>query len=187
VSTRQSFLIVSERPAIATGWQTWLEADLGARVAAVGYAEAVAEASRRAPDWVLLDLADNPRAREALQVELQAAGFPVTVAVASPRIDVLMSALNRGASGFILDRTDRQSFVDGHRPGVTQVRQRLDPGLQALALDYVVETARQPRAGGYRPLTQAQLTLLRLVAAGRTNQQIALQTACSAATVKRRL
>lgn len=149
---------------------------------------AVDAVTRLAPEVVLLD-ADlrGPAGRRGLIAVLTAsarARVIVLTALGDPA--ALFEALVVGASGYLLKTqaaarlpTAIQQVMDGRVP--------VDPDMVALMRERLARPAPyepQKQAGVEQPLTRRELTVLRHVAAGLTNEQIAAELVLSPGTVK---
>jgi DNA-binding NarL/FixJ family response regulator len=162
-------LIVDDRPSTRAGLALLVNAenDLKA-VGEAGSAEnGVAEARALRPDVILLDAglckqgdADlcQTLAREARVVVLSVQDEPQEV----------REALEIGASGYVLKQALEAELVSAIRE-VAAGRRYVPPGLGARLI--VAETAEQREADG--PLSDRERQVLRLLALGHTNQEIA--------------
>ena len=148
------------------------------------------------PEVVLLDLRmpemDGVAATRAIKRELPNTAVLIITAVGDP--DHLSEALKAGAAGYILKESSCQEIADAIRKvliGESPLNQELGMQLLRRLLDKeekekVPQTLEeQPRACLLGELTQREVEVLRLMARGRTNQQIARSLLVSLSTVKK--
>jgi DNA-binding NarL/FixJ family response regulator len=176
-------LIVDDHPVVRDGLSGMFAGDQ--RFEVVGEAadggEAVAVAEALAPDVVLMDLR-MPRVDGAAAIARMAErGVPAKVLVLTTYEtdrDVL-PAIKAGATGYLLkDATQEELFraVGAAARGESV----LSPSVAARLLGQV-------RAPVVEPLTQRELEVLRLVAKGATNREVARRLFISEASVKAHL
>jgi NarL family two-component system response regulator LiaR len=148
------------------------------------------------PEVILLDLRmpemDGVAATRAIKRELPNTAVLILTAVGDP--NHLSEALKAGAAGYVLKESSRQEIADairkvliGESPlnqelGMQLLRRLLDKEEKEKALQTLEE---QPRACLLGELTQREVEVLRLMARGRTNQQIARSLLVSLSTVKK--
>ena len=177
-------LIVDDHPLIREGLRAVLETQPDMELvgeAMDGY-EAVTRALALKPDVILMDLAlprkDGIEAmREILRI-LPAA----RVLVLSNYLDdeKVFGALKAGAKGYILKETNSQELRQAVR-SVYQGKAALDPAVQSKLVDQLTGTiVSQPE----NELTERELDVLRLMARGFTNPQIASQLSVAEGTVR---
>ena len=148
------------------------------------------------PEVVLLDLRmpemDGVAATRAIKRELPNTAVLIITAAADP--NHLSKALKAGAAGYVLKESSRQEIADAIRKvliGESPLNQELGMQLLRRLLDKeekekVPQTLEeQPRACLLGELTQREVEVLRLMARGRTNQQIARSLLVSLSTVKK--
>jgi DNA-binding NarL/FixJ family response regulator len=147
--------------------------------------EAVDLSRELAPDLVLMDIRmpdldglvatraikqDHPRTR-------------VLIVTLSEDPDYLLEALRVGAAGYVLKDASRREVVNAVRQ-VLSGESPLDPKLSAQLIRRLASQKSELRAGHADELTQRELEVLRLIAEGKTNAEIAQSLFISVGTVK---
>ena len=150
--------------------------------------EAVERARSTSPDVVLMDLR-MPRMEGAgatRQILAEVPGAQVLVLTTYADDASLFPALHAGARGYLTKDASAEEIEQAIR-AVVAGRTHLDPAVQERLVAAVVE---RPPAGagesGPSPdnLTQREVEVLRLIASGRSNSEIAAELVVSHATVK---
>lgn len=179
-------LVVDDHTIVRQGLRSIL--DLEPDFTVVGEAadagQAVAETERLRPDVVLLDLKLSERApAEGLDVctELRSRHEDVSIVVLTTFLDerLLLGALRRGASGYALKDVDAVELGRIIR-SVHGGKSAFDPRSAQLV---VRSLTGQPGPPG-RLLSDRELEVVRLVAEGATNPQVARELYVSESTVK---
>jgi DNA-binding NarL/FixJ family response regulator len=183
-------LIVDDQLLVRTGFRMILEAEHDIEVVgeAADGTEAVAEARRLAPDVVLMDV----RMPELDGIEatrrLLANGIDGTKVVMLTTFDMdeyVYDALRAGASGFLLKDVPPEQLVAGIR-AVASGDALLAPTITRRLIEEFVRTAPAKRSAppGLDELTPREVEVLRLIAAGLSNAEIAKELFVSETTVK---
>ena len=177
-------LVADDHPIVRNGVVTMLAAEPDIEVVgeAADGAQAVALAARTEPDVVLMDLR-MPRLSGAAATErlLAATRAPkVLVLTTYDTADDIITAIEAGASGYLLKAAPAAQIL--------AVVRAVHAGKTALAPSVAAALVRQVRNAATAPrLSVRELEVLRLVASGLSNPQIAARLFIAEATVKTHL
>ena len=182
-------LLVDDQSMVRTGFRTILESEDG--IAVVGEAEngqiAIDRALELSPDVICMDVQmpvmDGLEATEEI-VRRGAAGA-VLMLTTFNRDDFLFRALDAGASGFLLKTAEAEQLIDA----VTALAAGdglLSPEVTRRVIERSVSPPEPatPTAPELDHLTDRELEVLRLVATGASNSEIANNLFVGEATVK---
>lgn len=149
--------------------------------------EALELAREVQPDLVLMDIGMSPvnglEATRAIKAELP--GVKVVIITVSEDDQDLFEAVKSGAEGYLLKGMSEEEFGTA-LTRLTAGEPAFTPGLAARVLDEFVRMSREPsneHAGAEGKLTSRERDVLRLVAAGATNREIASELFISENTV----
>ena len=178
-------LIADDHAIVRKGIRALLATEAGIEV--VGEAQdgrqAIAEASRFQPDVILMDLVmpevDGIAAIRHISVHQPDVRILVLTSFATD--DKIFPAIKAGALGYLLKDTGPHELVQAIRQ-VCQGESFLHPLVARKLLQELAEPPAQPPTPD--PLTERELEVLRLVAQGHSNQEIAGQLMISEATVR---
>ncbi len=180
-------LIIDDHPMVREGLRSMLG---GEDMDIVGEAASGAEALRRAAardiDVVLLDmeLPDMDGLAVLRRIRDLDAGLPVLVVTMHQDPTLVRRAVEAGATGYVLKGVGRAELLASIR-AVRGGESVFDHGLLKAALAGRDESTAKAEPADADPLSQIELDLLRLVAAGLTNRQIGQRLRWSHATVKK--
>src|SRR6266571_8337367 len=186
---RRRVIIADDHELARLGLRTMLEPEPDLEVigeAATGR-EAVALSSQLQPDLVLMDIRmpdlDGLMATRAIKQKLPRTSILVVTLSEDP--DYLLEALRVGAAGFVLKDASRREVVLAVRQVLTG-ESPLDPKLSAQLIRRLAGQAPAKERPAVRgdDLTPRELEVLRLVAEGKTNHDIAQTLFVSVGTVK---
>lgn len=184
---RVRVLLVDDQELVRTGFRMILAVEPGLEVVgeAVDGAQAVRQVAALAPDVVLMDVqmpgVDGIAATE--QVVAAHPGVRVLILTTFDDDAYLFSALRAGASGFLLKNCPPEDLVhaihlaaEGHALLAPEVTQRV--------IERSTQQAERIPHPRLRDLTEREVEVLRAMARGLSNAEIAAALVVSAATVK---
>jgi DNA-binding NarL/FixJ family response regulator len=184
--TRLRVVIADDQPMMRAGFKAVLEAtgDIQVVAEASTGAEAVAAAKQHAPDVVLMDI--RMPEMDGIEATRQLPRQRVLILTTFGLDDYIIDALRAGASGFLLKDAPTAQVVDAVR-AVAAGDAVLSPAVTRQLLDQVGR--RLPAAVSQKPealtrLTEREREVLRMLAAGLTNAEIAHALVVTEATVK---
>ena len=180
-------LIVDDQDLIRDGLRAIFE--VGSDIGVIGEAsdgeQAVALSARLSPHVVLMDLRmpvmDGIAATS--QIVRQEPPPYVLVLTTYDGDDNVLAAVQAGASGYLLKDAPRDRIVEAVQR-VAQGEAQLAPQLTQRLVDRMRATPTAARAASLPPLSPRELDVLKAVARGRTNAEIADQLYLSVTTVK---
>ncbi|MEZ4502263.1 MAG: response regulator transcription factor [Dehalococcoidia bacterium] len=178
-------MIVDDHTVVRDGIASLLEADEAFEVA--GHASDGVEAVERAPaikpDVVLMDLRmprmDGVEAMRRLREASPDLRFIVLTTFDTD--EYIFEAIEAGARGFLLKDSSRDDLFRAIR-AVHQGDSLIEPSVAARVLDRMARMTRGESTGP--TLSERELEVLRLIALGRANKEIAAELTLSESTVK---
>lgn len=148
--------------------------------------EAVAKAQQLSPDLVLMDITmPGMNGLEATrQIKALKPGVKVLILTMHESNQYISQFLRSGASGYVLKDTAAQELVGAIR-AVNQGDAFLYPSIARMLLEeYLQKVQNGEESGSYDGLTDREREVLRMVAEGKTNKEIADDLSLSVRTVQ---
>ncbi|WP_404434163.1 response regulator transcription factor [Microbacterium lacus] len=176
-------LIVDDHPVVRTGLAVMLSDEPGFEVVAEASdgEQAVRVAAATRPDVVLMDLRMPGVGGVEATARITAAGdAKVLILTTYETDDQILAAIEAGASGYLLKAAPQAEIVAGIR-SVAAGQSALSPQVAVR----LVERMRHPERESV--LTARETEVLRLVAAGNSNKQVASSLGIGESTVKTHL
>ncbi|RIK29207.1 MAG: DNA-binding response regulator [Anaerolineae bacterium] len=162
-----------------------LEKDMQVIGSASDGAEALELAAQKRPDLILMDL-KMPGVNGIEATRQLRAKFPeikILVLTTYDDDEWLFDAIRAGASGYLLKDTPRQKIIEAIH-GTMDGKSFLDPVVAGKLMNQVVSNQKQPASILAEKLTERELDVLRLLAKGFPNSEIASQLHLSEGTVR---
>jgi DNA-binding NarL/FixJ family response regulator len=162
-----------------------LEKDFQVVGAAQDGAEALELAEKKKPDLILMDLKmpimNGIEATREIRVKFP--NIKILILTTYDDDEWLFDAIRAGASGYLLKDTPRQKIVEAIR-GTMAGKSFVDPAVAGKLLNQVASKQTQPTSILADKLTERELDVLRLIAKGISNGEIAKQLHLSEGTVR---
>jgi two-component system, NarL family, response regulator LiaR len=162
-----------------------LESDIDIVGIASDGAEAVTMAEQKKPDLVLMDLkmpvmngVDATR-----EIKAKCPGVKVLVLTTYGTDDWVFDALRAGASGYLLKDAPREGVLSAIR-GTIEGKTFIDPAVAGKVLNEITSSKNKPATLITSKLTEREVEVLRSLARGLSNEEIAKQLFLSEGTVR---
>jgi DNA-binding NarL/FixJ family response regulator len=161
-----------------------LERDFEVVGVACDGAEAMELAAKKSPDLVLMDLKiPGMNGIEAThQIRAHSPEIKVLVLTTYDDDQWIFDAIRAGAAGYLLKDTPREEIMRAIR-GTLAGRSFIDPGVAGKILDQIANKQVQPETLLTEKLTTREVDVLRLIARGLNNTEIAARLHLSEGTV----
>ncbi len=180
-------LICDDQAIIRDGLEMMLRLERNIQVVgkAQDGAEAVELVERLAPDLVLMDL-KMPSMNGVEATRQIRARFPqvrVLVLTTYDDDEWVFDAIRAGAAGYLLKDTPREKVVDAIR-GTVEGKSFVDPAVAGRLMQQVAGRQAQPASHLLAALSEREIDVLRLLARGMSNAEMAAQLHLSEGTVR---
>jgi DNA-binding NarL/FixJ family response regulator len=162
-----------------------LEKDFQVIASAQDGAEAIELAEKHKPDLILMDL-KMPMVNgiEATrEIRRKFPNIKILVLTTYDDDEWVFDAIRAGASGYLLKDTSRQKIIEAIR-GTMDGKSFLDPNVAGKVINQVASNQTQPSSVLKEKLTERELDVVRLLAKGMPNNEIASQLHLSEGTVR---
>ncbi|MGI6703800.1 MAG: response regulator [Clostridia bacterium] len=180
-------VVVDDHAIVRQGLIKLIEMNEEFRVVAEGSngREAIELVDAHRPDIVLMDLnmPDMDGIEACRRITNCGTATKVIALTVCEDIDMITQALAAGAKGYILKNTDLESLTRIIK-GVFEGKAYIDPSVTTGLIDRYTNYARQAQTRDASPLSERETEVLGLVAAGKTNREIAEELFISEKTVK---
>lgn len=178
-------LVVDDQNIVRKGIRALLEQvdDIDVIGEASNGEEAVAQAKRLQPDVILMDLMMPKMDGITAIREIQAGQLPARIIALTSFVteDKVFPAIKAGAMGYLLKDSEPEDLITAIRK-VNRGEPSLHPIVAKMVLAELGQPVKQPLTP--EPLTQREVDIIRLVAQGLSNRQIAEQLVIGEATVR---
>jgi DNA-binding NarL/FixJ family response regulator len=150
--------------------------------------EAMEIAEQKQPDLILMDLKMPIMNGIEATREIHAKFPDIKILVLTTYDDDewVFDAIRAGASGYLLKDTSREKIVEAIR-GTMEGKSFIDPAIAGKLLNQVTNKQTQPASMLTDKLTERELDVLRLIAKGVNNSDIAAQLHLSEGSVRNRV
>jgi two-component system, NarL family, response regulator DevR len=183
----KKILIVDDHEVVRFGLKSMLEnySDFDVVGEAANAREAVQQVKLHNPDIVLMDIR-LPGASGIEATEEITAGYPNTKVImltSYAEDEMLFSAIKAGASGYVLKQVNLEDLVKSIE-AVGRGEAALDPAVTQRIFQEVRKAVKEEEASAFSSLSQQEKMVLKLVAEGRTNREIAQKLYLGEGTVR---
>jgi NarL family two-component system response regulator LiaR len=180
-------LIVDDHQVVRQGLRTFLE--LQEDISVIGEADdgikAVEMVNQLKPDVVLMDLVMPHMDGITATQKIHESGLPTKIIALTSfsEDDKVFPAIQAGAASYLLKDVSPDDLVDAIR-AVHHGEARLHPDIARKLMEQVSQKRSIPQETSREKLTEREREVIRLVAMGRNNREIALELFISEKTVK---
>lgn len=180
-------LLVDDHEVVRLGMKALLERHQEFMVIgeAASEEEAVKQALELAPDIVLMDirLAGGSGIEACQQIKDQRPDIKVLMLTSFAEDELLFSAIRAGATGYLLKQVNSNDLVRAIE-AASRGESMLDPSLTQRVFVEVRRSIKKEEAVAFTDLTGQEKQVLALIAAGKTNREIAADLFLSEGTVR---
>jgi DNA-binding NarL/FixJ family response regulator len=180
-------LICDDQDVVLEGLQTILKSASELEVVGVAHdgSEALEKIPQVHPDVVLMDLKmpGMNGIQATRQISDQFPDIHVLVLTTYDADEWVFDAIRSGASGYLLKDTPRQELIAAVR-GTASGKSHIDPNVAGKLLSHISHTAPAPESTITDKLNERELAVLKLLARGLSNGDIAQRLFLSEGTIK---
>lgn len=180
-------LVCDDQAVVCDGLEMILNADPEIEVVGTAYdgAEAVEQVSRAHPDVVLMDLKmpGMNGIQATREIRQKAPDTKVLVLTTFGDDEWVFDAIRSGAAGYLLKGASRQDLVRAVK-GTAGGQTHIDPAVAGKLFDHVAHSAFQQDTALLDALSERELEVLKLLAHGLTNAEIAERLFLTRGTVR---
>lgn len=180
-------LLVDDHEVVRLGMKVLLDKHQGFTVVGEADSEedAVEQAMIHEPDIVLMDirLAGGSGIEACHQIKQQLPDTKVIMLTSFAEDELLFAAIRAGASGYVLKQVGGGDLIRAVE-ATARGESMLDPSLTHRVFDEVRRSIQKEEAIAFADLTGQEKQVLGLIAAGKTNREIATQLYLSEGTVR---
>jgi DNA-binding NarL/FixJ family response regulator len=180
-------MLVDDHEVVREGVRALLDRREGLRVVgeAGSVAQAVAVALRERPDVVVMDvrLPDGTGIEACREIRAELPETRMIMLTSYADEDAVMASILAGASAYLLKQTRGQQLAEAIE-AVARGGSLLDPQVTMRVLDQVRNIATGAPGGKHSQLNENETKILKLIAEGKTNKEIAAEIHLSDKTVK---
>lgn len=180
-------LICDDQDVVLEGLQTILKSASEIEVVGVAHdgAEALEAIPRARPDVVLMDLKmpGMNGIQATREIGNQFPGVRVLVLTTYDADEWVFDAIRSGASGYLLKDAPRQDLIAAVK-GTAAGKSHIDPNVAGKLLNHISRTATMPESSIADTLSERERAILKLLAHGLSNTDIAQRLYLSEGTVK---
>jgi len=180
-------LICDDQDVVLEGLQTILKSASEIEVVGIAHdgAEALEVISQTHPDVVLMDLKmpGMNGIQATREIGNRFPGVYVLVLTTYDADEWVFDAIRSGASGYLLKDTPRQELITAVR-GTASGKSHIDPNVAGKLLNHISHTRPAPESTITDKLNERELAVLKLLARGLSNGDIAQRLFLSEGTIK---
>jgi DNA-binding NarL/FixJ family response regulator len=180
-------MLVDDHQVVREGLKSLLELRAGLRVVgeAASVAEAIDVAAREHPDVVVMDvrLPDGSGVEACREIRAARPDTRMIMLTSYADDDAVMASILAGASAYLLKRTSGRQIADAIE-AVANGESLLDSHVTSRVLEQIREMVAGASAPKAWQLSDVEYRILKLIAAGKTNKEIAAEVYLSDKTVK---
>ncbi len=184
---RQRILLVDDHEVVRLGLKALIDRhpDMEVVAEAASAAESVTKATSFKPDVVVMDirLSGDSGIDACREITAQLPETKVIMLTSYAEDEMLFAAIRAGAAGYVLKQAGGQDVIRAIE-AVGQGNALLDPALTERVFAEVRRAARAQETSAFAQLTEQERRVLKLVADGKTNREIALELHLGEGTVR---